>query len=159
VLVGIISDRDIRQHTGFLDNTKVNSVMTENPITVTPGITLEDATQLMLRYKFGGLPVVDRGEVVGMITTSDILKAFLDVMGTSQERTARIDVLLEGGRSDVGDAFKLIEANGGAVLAVGTYGEEWGQRRVFYLRVRTSDPVAVADALKGGGYKVLGVHE
>jgi hypothetical protein len=51
----------------------------------------------MLSHKISGLPVTDAGELVGTITTSDILQAFLDVLGASEEGSSRIDLLLEEG--------------------------------------------------------------
>jgi len=50
-LLGIVTDRDARQHIGFLEKTKVNAAMTENAVTVTPQATLEEAAQLLLKRK------------------------------------------------------------------------------------------------------------
>jgi len=158
-LVGIITDRDIREHVGHLEHTKVNAAMTETPVTVTPGITLESAAALMLRHKVGGLPVVDRGAVVGIITATDVLRAFMDVMGASEADTVRIDLTLQGARHDVAGAFRCIESAGGLVLGLGTYTEKWERGRVFYVRVRMPDPLVAVDALTEAGYRVLGVHE
>ena len=40
-LIGIVTDRDLRQHIGFLEKTKVNAAMTENVITISPNDTLK----------------------------------------------------------------------------------------------------------------------
>lgn len=157
-LVGILSDRDVRGHMGHLEQTKVNVAMTESPVTVAPLTTLEEATKLLLRHKIDGLPVVEGGKLVGIITTSDVLKAFLDVMGASEEGTARIDLLLEGEGYDLTGATKVIADEGGEILGVGTYRERWGENPVFYLRLRASDPTRIAGALKDRGYPILGVH-
>lgn len=54
-------------------------------VTVTPYGTVEDAARLMLKHKIGGLPIVADGKLVGIVTTSDLLRAFLAVVaGTSQ---------------------------------------------------------------------------
>ena len=54
-------------------------------ITVTPDNTVEDAARLMLKHKIGGLPIVADGKLVGVVTTSDVLRAFLRVVaGASQ---------------------------------------------------------------------------
>ena len=70
-LIGIVTDRDLRQHIGFLEKTKVNAAMTETLVTVSPNDTIEKAAQLMLKRKIGGLPVVDEGKLVGINTISD----------------------------------------------------------------------------------------
>jgi acetoin utilization protein AcuB len=83
-LVGIISDRDIRAHDGYLDSTRVTAAMTSDPKTVTPRMSVEDAARLMIEHKIGGLPVVEDGKLVGIITATDVLKAFLKVEAATQ---------------------------------------------------------------------------
>jgi CBS domain-containing protein len=62
----------------------VNAVMTSDPVTITPTTTVEEAARLMLRLKISAVPVVDDGKPVGILSTSDILKAFLDVARTQE---------------------------------------------------------------------------
>jgi acetoin utilization protein AcuB len=52
--------------------------MTENPATVTPATPLHDAARILFEQKVDALPVVENGKLVGVITNSDILRAFLD---------------------------------------------------------------------------------
>lgn len=157
-LVGIVTEGDIRAHVGNLERTQVKSCMTEGLLTVTPQTTLEEAAALLLNHKIGGLPVLEEGRLVGIITTSDVLQAFLDVMGASEPGTARIDLLLEGEGTGLADASKTIAEEGGEVLGVGTYRERWGESPVCYLRVRASDLEAVTRGLKKRGYNILGLH-
>jgi CBS domain-containing protein len=84
-MVGILTERDLRAHWGYLESTQVDAAMSPNPITITPDTTAEDAARLMLKHKIGGLPVVENGAVVGIVSTSDILRAFLNVVRASQE--------------------------------------------------------------------------
>lgn len=86
-LVGIISDRDVRAHGGYLDSTRITAAMTSDPKTVTPRMSVEDAARLMISHKIGGLPVVEDGKLVGIITTTDVLKAFLQVEAATQSFT------------------------------------------------------------------------
>lgn len=85
-LVGILTERDLREYTGYLESTRVNAAMRTALVTVTPYNTVEDAARLMLKHKIGGLPIVaDNGTLVGIVTTSDLLRAFLLIVaGTSQ---------------------------------------------------------------------------
>ncbi len=83
-LIGILTERDIREHTGYLGATRVNAAMRTALITVTPHHTVEDAAQLMLKHKIGGLPIVADGKLVGMVTTSDLLRAFLVVVKATE---------------------------------------------------------------------------
>lgn len=84
-LVGILTERDLREHTGYLESTRVDAAMRTTLITVTPYNTVEDAARLMLKHKIGGLPIVVADSLVGIVTTSDLLRAFLIVVaGTSE---------------------------------------------------------------------------
>jgi acetoin utilization protein AcuB len=158
-LVGIISDRDLREHRGHLEQVKINGIMTENPITVTPATTVEEAAQIMLERQVGGLPVVADGRVVGIVTASDILRAFLDVMGASHGGSSRIDFVLEGEEHGFVEATRLVSREGGEVLGVGTYREKLGDNPVCYLRLVSGTPDLIAKALRGRGFNVLGVHK
>ena len=77
-LVGLITDRDIRGQMGRVDTTEVRVAMSENPPTVTPTTPVHDAAQILFEQKVDGLPVVENERLVGVITNSDILRAFLD---------------------------------------------------------------------------------
>jgi acetoin utilization protein AcuB len=89
-LVGIITDRDLRS---FLSSallstpeareqalsTKVIDVMTTDPLTLASDDELQEAVQLLLDEKIGGIPVVDEAEgLVGIVTYVDMLRCFLN---------------------------------------------------------------------------------
>jgi len=84
-LVGILTERDLREYAGYLGTTRVNAAMRTELVTVTPQNTVEDAARLMLKHKIGGLPIVADGKLVGIVTTSDLLKAFLIVVKATGE--------------------------------------------------------------------------
>lgn len=92
-LVGIITDRDLRNatassvvltekkyHDFLLDTVKVESVMTPNPRTVSPDTSLIDAARIILDMKVGGLPVVEEGRLVGIITETDLVGALVELL-------------------------------------------------------------------------------
>ena len=83
-LVGIITERDLRQHWDYLDSTKVDAAMTPDPVTIAPRATAEDMARLLLQHKIGGLPVVENGKLVGLVSTSDLLRAFLNVVQAAE---------------------------------------------------------------------------
>src|SRR6266545_7781068 len=90
LLVGIVTDRDIRlnlpsQATSLsvweinhlLTRLTLEKVMTSSVITVGPDREARDAAQLMLEHRIGALPVVDGGALVGIVTETDLLRAFV----------------------------------------------------------------------------------
>ena len=74
-LVGILTDRDIRsaRHTPYFDVASVESCMTRDPLTVSPDTDAKAAAELLALYKYGSLPVLADGQVVGIVTVTDFL--------------------------------------------------------------------------------------
>ena len=58
----------------LLNDQRVSQVMTTDPLTISPDATVQDAAELMLEYQVSGLPVIEDGRVVGIITESDIFR-------------------------------------------------------------------------------------
>ncbi len=90
ILVGLISDRDIRKaspsllsgigkndYEQVLEDTSVGRIMTREPFTVTESTTIADAVSIMVEKKYGSLPVVDGTEIIGIFTEIDALKILL----------------------------------------------------------------------------------
>ena len=57
-------------------------------------------------------------QLVGIITTSDIMKAFLDLMGASEQASVRVDFILEGEEHGLVGASRLVSREGGEILGV-----------------------------------------
>ena len=75
-LVGIVTDRDLLSSPADAEGA-IADVMTANPITVQPHESMQRAAVLMRRERIGALPVVRRGELLGIVTRTDVLRAFL----------------------------------------------------------------------------------
>jgi CBS domain-containing protein len=99
-LVGIVTLGDVREAEPsdatslsvwevnyLLAQLKVEKIMTQNPITISPYATIGEAAWLMLKYKVSGLPVVDKeGQVVGIITESDIFRVVVQEWDKQEEK-------------------------------------------------------------------------
>lgn len=157
-LIGILTDRDIRRHVGVEERTRVGAAMTETPLSVSPQTTIEDAVQLMLKHQISGLPVLENGQLVGIITTSDVLRAFLEMTGASAQDSVRIDLLQTEKGGDLTEAAALVNQIGGEVLGVGTYRDPWSEQPIFYIRLRGVEAAKVSAALQEKGYTVLSAH-
>lgn len=88
-LVGVVSERDLlraslsalsgvatEERRAFLHAVEISQVMSEPPITIGPDEQVEDAAHLMAEHKIGCLPVVEKDELLGMITETDLLRYF-----------------------------------------------------------------------------------
>jgi CBS domain-containing protein len=93
-LVGIVTDRDLRhvffdpviqaragQFADVLKTVTVSDVMTRAVVTARPEMPLREAARLMHERKIGALPVVAHGRVVGILSETDVLKAFSQALG------------------------------------------------------------------------------
>ena len=98
-LVGIITDRDVRlvfpsaltsgqreqDPHDALEKVMVQEIMTKQVITVAPDTSIADAARIFLERRIGGLPVVQGSRLVGIITKTDILAVYVEVVeGWSQ---------------------------------------------------------------------------
>jgi acetoin utilization protein AcuB len=96
-LLGIVTDRDIRlnmpsQATSLsvwelnylLAKVTVGEVMTRSLITIGPDLDARDAAQVMLDHKIGALPVIDDRKLIGIVTETDLLRAFVKVGAESR---------------------------------------------------------------------------
>jgi len=90
-LVGIVSDRDIRSASASHDRTPVAQIMTRNVVTATSQMRVDEAARIMLDGRFGGLPVVDGGELTGIVTETDLLRALIDVLETESSERIAVD--------------------------------------------------------------------
>jgi len=90
-LVGIVTDRDLKEampsdatalsiwEIGYLiARLTVGEIMTKQPLTVADTLPLQAAAKILLEAKVGGLPVMHGGKLVGVITVTDVLRAFLE---------------------------------------------------------------------------------
>src|SRR5271166_1604082 len=76
-LLGILTENEIGRHQGSLDRTKVIGAMLESFATIDPKMKVHQAAKMLLDKKASALPVVENGKLVGILTTSDILGAFV----------------------------------------------------------------------------------
>ena len=100
-LVGIVTDRDLRdaypsvfdivRSWGEPDNglthpeeVEIESVMTRDVVSVKPSDSLAEAAALMRKKRFGSVTVVEEGRLVGILTRSDVLAAFVSLSEKSE---------------------------------------------------------------------------
>jgi nucleotide-binding universal stress UspA family protein len=77
-LVGIITERDLRGRSASLETTEVRAAMTAEVLTVTPQTPAREAARLLRERKIGAVPVMQDGELVGIVSGTDLLGAFIE---------------------------------------------------------------------------------
>ena len=102
-LVGILSDRDIKRALDpqkrhrkkllnlgglyfLLEPILVREIMTGNPTSISPSATAQEAAALMVSKRFGALPVVKGGKLIGVVTETDLLRYFAGLAAGSKKK-------------------------------------------------------------------------
>ncbi|MBX6422720.1 CBS domain-containing protein [Thermosulfurimonas sp. F29] len=154
-LLGFLTESTIRQYTrpGELSR-PVREVMIQNPITVSPEATIDEAARIIYRHKIGGLPVVEKGRLVGIITITDLLEAFIELMGLLRS-SSRVDVIPKEPEGLDG-VLEIIRAHGGRVISIGMDVDPCGER-VYYIRLEKMPVEPLASALEVAGHRVIAV--
>lgn len=166
-LAGILSDRDIRlampspltvpddERTGFLERTPIGAVMTREVITISPLETIEDAARILYRHRISALPVVNaRGDLEGILTETDILHAFVRLLGGTQA-CSRIEAVIPDRPGEMARALRIIsEELGLNVVSMLVPAAGQGEARAAIINVATIDPREALTALQKAGYRV-----
>jgi acetoin utilization protein AcuB len=104
----------------LLSSYPIEKIMTRDVVTVTEDIPLEEAARIMADKRVGGIPVVRGSSVIGMITETDIFKAFLEVLG-AREAGLRLTVEIDKTPGVLATIAKMIFDMGGNILSLGSF--------------------------------------
>lgn len=171
-LVGYLSDRDVMRVAPspatslskfeireLLDKLSVKDIMQKKVVTVSEDATIEEAALIMYQNKVGGLPVISQvGKVVGIITATDILKTFLNVMGLPSGGKIRMTLEVEDKIGVMAEITKTIAESGiniDSLIVCKTYEN---QKRIVVRLDECADKFEeIKDKLNERGYKVIHV--
>ena len=131
-LAGVITDRDLKEATpskatsldvheiySLLSEVKVKDIMSKDLLTIGPDESIEKAAMLMLNKKISGLPVIEAGNLTGVITQTDIFKALVDISGLTRGGI-KIAVELPDVPGTTQEVINTIRAHNGRILSVMT---------------------------------------
>jgi len=104
----------------LLANLHVEEVMTSPPITVSEEIPLEEAARVMVEKKIGCLPVMRDGDLVGMITETDIFETFVEILG-GEGASLRVTVKVPDVRGELARVAAIIAGIGGNICSVARF--------------------------------------
>ena len=155
LLEGFLTLADLKQGLipSMLGDLNLHDLMIREPIIVRPDDDVEVAAQLIYKHKIGGMPVVDNTKLVGIITATDILRTFIDMMGILTS-TSRIDVVVGDKPGGLKKALQIINDKGADIINVGMTANQTGQR-AYYFRLAACKTANIKKALEKQGYEVL----
>lgn len=140
----------------LLSKTTVDAIMIRDVITIQEDAFLEDAALTMFKYDIGCLPVVNRdNEVVGILTSNDVMSAFLDILGY-RERGSRVCVEVKDELGTIGSLSEVFVKNNCNITHLGVYSQHNGFADII-IRIDTFQTDGLEKDLEANGYKVLSV--
>jgi acetoin utilization protein AcuB len=154
-LLGLVTLADLKQGLlpAMVTGVSLADLMIKNPITIHPDDDVETAAQIIHHRKIGGLPVIDdENKVVGILTVTDILGAFIKIMGILSEGS-RLDVIVGNDAQGFEKVSRIIHDQGGEIISVGI-SPDVTRGRTYYLRLRDSSIEPIVEALNDAGYEV-----
>jgi acetoin utilization protein AcuB len=153
-LKGLLTLADLKQALipSMLGDLTLADMMIKKPITISPDASIDYAAKLIYKYKIGGLPVTKRERLVGIITDSDLLRAFIDIMGLLSKSTW-IDVTAGEDPADLNRCIQIIHDYGGEIINVGMADRE-NHARTYHFRLFPCNATPIKKALKTEGFAV-----
>lgn len=155
-LVGLVTESNLR---AYLSPERLQlplkEVMILNPITVDPETSIDEAARIIYKYKIGGLPVVSKDKLVGIITITDILEAFIELMGLLKS-SSRLDVIPK--KDNLDEVLEIIRKGGGKIISIGMDVNLNGEK-VYFIRLEKIALDKIASDLEASGHKVVSLLE
>jgi len=146
-MVGIVSEKDllnaspspvtslsIWEMNYLLSKVMVKMVMTKKVKTVDIGTPIEEAARIMADNKFGGLPVMRSGKVVGIITETDLFKLLLELMG-ARDKGIRVTAIIDNKPGQLARVTKAIADAGGNLISFGFFAGEDLSTKILTFKV------------------------
>ncbi len=147
-VAGIVTDRDLRSAPN--EARQVEDVMTHKPQTTAVDESVDSVAHLLRSWRINALPVVTAGKLVGVISTSDVLDAFVAFSGVAEPSYRLVILPAKGSRSDA--VRDIVERHHGEIRWLRSQGS--GRSRELHLRLVSHDVDLILDALRAAGHSI-----
>jgi acetoin utilization protein AcuB len=170
-LVGIVSEKDLLYASPspatslsmhelhyLLAKIMVGDVMTKDVVTVHEDTAVEQVARIMADNKIGSALVMREGELVGIITETDVFKVLLEMLG-AREHGLRLTLNVPERVGILADVSRQVADLGGNLVSLGTFRGDDPAHRVITLKVQNAPRQALLEALESLGVEIQNVHE
>lgn len=158
-VIGIVSERDLLNAAPsdatslsvwelnyLLAKITVSEIMSKKVVSVSGDTPIEEAAYLMDENKIGGLPVMANGDLVGLITETDLFRIFLELM-SARQAGVRVTALVPDVHGQLDVLTHAISEAGGEFLSLGTFAGESSANRTVTFKVQNLDEAAVREII------------
>lgn len=170
-LAGIVTEKDllyaspspatslsIHELHYLLSKIKVADVMTKKVITVEEDTPLEEVARIMADNKISSTPVLRKGELVGIVTETDLFKILLEMLG-ARERGLRLTLIVPERVGILADLSREIANLKGNIVALGAFQGDDPAHRLITVKIQDVDKEAMMTALEAVGVELQDVRE
>jgi acetoin utilization protein AcuB len=163
-VVGIVSDRDVRDASPSIFDQPVTSnqlqneiktIMSSPVITVHPLDFIEEVAGIFYEHEIACVPVTENDRLVGIVTEKDILHTLIQLTGV-HEQSSQIEIKVEnkiGILPEVTNIIGSFKVNISSVLVYPYKNND--KKKILTFRIKTMNPMPIINALKEKGYEVL----
>lgn len=140
----------------LLANLHIRDVMSSPPVTASEDAPLEEAARVMVEKKIGCLPIMRDGELVGLITETDIFEIFVEILG-GEEALLRVTVRVPDVRGELARLAGVIAGLGGNICSVALFRGEDPSHVFLTFRLEGVDEEVLVPALESEVKEVIHV--
>lgn len=166
-LVGIVSDRDLRdvcpstlgcEEKSEIWNTPIAKIMKREVITAHPLDFIDEAAYTMYSARISCLPIVSNGELVGIITATDLLSTLVELMGVHNP-TTRVEIESPNPVEDLQMVTKILAQYTCHIDSLMVMPDTPTKKQRIILRITTMNPGDILLAFKHSGLRILWPHD
>lgn len=164
VLIGLVTDRDIRDATPsifetekFKDtlNNPLELIMKKNVITGHPLDLVAEVCAVLYEHRVGCLPIIKEKKLVGIVTGTDLLHTLVELTGAHQPGS-HIEVRVPNKTGMLHEVTSIIKSRKANIQSVLVYPDKRDEKyKVIVIRVQTMNPLQVIGDLREAGHEVL----
>jgi len=171
-LVGLVSDRDLKQYWAspatslsthelnyLLEKVVVSMIMVKTVVTVPTSTTIERAALIMQQHRISSLPVMENDELVGIITSTDVMGVLLDAIGIS-DNSIRLGVFVNDTIGKLSEITETLKDGGINIQSLFCWPEKNHDNITqLVLRIAADDGAKAKEVLNEKGFKVKDRYE
>ncbi len=142
----------------LLAKTKIKDIIPrkQQVLTVSSQNYIETAAKIMRQHRISGLPVVDEGQLVGIVTETDIFDALIDILGVKQPHS-RIDLYVPSGPGSLAEITGIIASHGINIINTVVFYDAKKFRYKIIIRIEELNGMEIAEELKKKGFEIESV--
>lgn len=169
-VVGIVAEKDLLnagpssattlsrfEAPELLAGLKVAELMSRRVINVGPDIPIEEAARMLADNKIGGMPVVEDGRLVGIVTETDIFRVMVEMLG-ARRKGLRLTFSVEDHRGTLAQLVGEISRQGGNIITIAVFRGDDDTHPTIVTKVEDADQERMIGMLRGRGATIIDVR-